>query len=331
MVQIYAKKMKFASFSQEKLIFICKFKKFSLSLYSKLTMHLRAYVHIYNRDILRHTSPIMNKKILLLPLAILAAMCFTGCSSVKQVYYFQDIDTMKMEPLRTDYGAVIKKDDELRIWITGPDKTVCEPYNLTTNSNGSGGYGGGDIGTSSGVNGSNGWLTYLVDPQGNIEFPILGKIHVEGMTRDSLSHYLQDTIGKDIKDVIAYVRIVNYKVIMLGETGAGVLNFNTERVTILQAIAQAGDLGMMAKRKNVMLIREVDGVPTKYNIDLTSARIFQEPYYYLQQNDVIYAPANSRKIHQATMSTAIWSFGVSLFGTATSVATLIMTLVRTYK
>lgn len=267
----------------------------------------------------------MKNKIHFFLSAVVVMLMMSSCSSVKDIHYFQDIDKLTMQPLSDDYGAVIKRDDQLVIVVSGPDKTVCAPYNLTLGEMSTGG------GYSS-ANPENATLTYLVDPSGNINFPTLGTIHVEGMTRNELAAYLQQEIGKDVRDPIVYVRIKNYKVTILGEVKSpGVKYFDSERVTIMQALGQAGDLALTAEREGILLIREIDGVPTHYRINLKSADIMNEPYYFLQQNDVIYVPANPRRIHQATMSTSIWSFGVSILSTTMSVATFVVTFISKSK
>ena len=114
-----------------------------------------------------------------------AVICLglAGCTSSKEIIYFQNIDDAELKPLSNDYEAVIKKDDRLTIVVSGPDKLVCAPYNLTLNEMSS-------TGGSLGTNPETATLSYLVDSNGDIDFPILGKIHVEGMTRNDLVNYL---------------------------------------------------------------------------------------------------------------------------------------------
>lgn len=226
----------------------------------------------------------------------------SGCTTSKKIIYFQNLDDANLKPLDTAYEAVIKKDDRLTIVVSGPDKFVCAPYNLTINemnSNGS---------VVTGGNPENSTLGYLVDSNGDIDFPILGKIHVEGMTRNQLVNYLTEEIGKDIKEPIVYVSFRNYKITVLGEVkNPGTYTFDSEKVNILQALGYAGDLNLTAKRQDILLLREVDGVLTHQRIDLREKDILQSPYFYLQQNDIIYVQPSATRVATATTAVSIWS------------------------
>ena len=246
-----------------------------------------------------------------------------SCATKKDILYFQNIEEVEPKAQTTQYEAVIKKDDRLTIVVSGPDKTVTAPYNLTL----------GEMSTTSGsgssTNPENATLTYLVDPEGNINFPILGTIHVEGMTRNQLVNYLQTEIGKDVKDPIVYVAIKNYKITVLGEVRSpGTYTMDSEKITILQALGRAGDLNLTAERDGILLIREENGVERHYNIDLKSADLLNSPYFYLQQNDVIYVPASASRVASATMATGIWSTALSSVTTTVSLVTLIVSLTK---
>ena len=230
----------------------------------------------------------------------------TSCTTSKKIIYFQNLDDAQLKPLNTEYEAVIKKDDRLTIVVSGPDKTVCAPYNLTINemsANGS---------VVTGGSPENSTLGYLVDADGNIDFPILGKIHVEGMTRNDLVNYLTQEIGKDIKEPVVYVSFRNYKITVLGEVQKpGTYTIDSEKINILQALGYAGDLSLTAKRDQVLLLREVDGVLTHHRIDLRDKEILESPYFYLQQNDVIYVLPSATRVASATTATGIWSVVLS--------------------
>ena len=242
--------------------------------------------------------------------------CF---ASYKDIVYFQDIDSRTLKPLLNEYEAIIKKDDRLAIVVSGSDKTVTAPYNLTltelTNS----------VGSSYGP--ENATLSYLVDPDGNIEFPILGKIHVEGMTRNALVQYLTKEIGKDVKDPIVYVNFKNFKFTVLGEVKApGTYTIDSEKINVLQALGRAGDLNLTAMREGILLIREIDGVQKHVKIDLKNSDLLESPYFYLQQNDVLYVPPSPTRVAQATAATGLWSSMLSTISSIISVVTLIVTL-----
>lgn len=244
-----------------------------------------------------------------------------SCATPKQILYFQNIDEAKLEKLENAYEAVIKKDDRLSIVVSGPDKSVCAPYNLTLGEI-SGTRGGG---YSGGTNPESSTLSYLVDPEGNITFPILGKIHVEGMTRNQLVQYLTDEIGKDVKDPIVYVSFKNYKITVLGEVRSpGTYTFDSEKTTVLQALGRAGDLNLTAKREGIILMREVNGEMKHYNIDLRDAHLLDSPYFYLQQNDALYVPPSSTRVFAGTTATGIWSVILTSVTTLLAVLSLVL-------
>lgn len=251
----------------------------------------------------------INKVFVIVALAFASA----SCASYKDILYFQDIEKSRLEDLTPEYEAVIKKDDRLSIVVSGPDKTVCAPYNLT-------------IGEGTSANPETATLSYLVDSEGYISFPILGRIHVEGMTRRQLSDYLTERIGVDVRDPIVSVNFKNYKVSVLGEVKTpGTYTMDSEKNNILQALSMAGDLNLTAKRDGILLLREVDGRMTYTKIDLKKSEILDSPYFYLQQNDVIYVPANASRVASANTATGVWSL---VFSSITTVMALVSFILK---
>lgn len=246
---------------------------------------------------------------------LLAVMAIaTCCATTRDITYFQDIDEIDLKPLSTEYEAVIKKDDRLSIVVSGPDKMVVAPYNLTLTD-----------GTSSSVDPERSTLAYLVDPNGDIDFPILGTIHVEGMTRNQLVEYLTVRIGRDVKDPIVYVSFRNYKITVLGEVhNPGTYYFDSEKISILQALGCAGDLLLTARREGILLIREEEGIQRHYPIDLRSAELLQSPNFYLKQNDVIVVPPSASRVASATTATGIWAVVLSSITTSLALISFIV-------
>lgn len=259
----------------------------------------------------------MRKSIALIGLGI--TMMLSACSAYKDIVYFQDIDEVQLKELTTAYEAIIKKDDILTIVVTGPDKSVVAPYNLTLGEVTNGGYA---------YDPERRTLGYLVDSQGNIEFPILGTIHVEGMTRNQLVKHLTRRIGADVKDPIVYVSFRNYKISVLGEVKSpGTYTMQSEKVNILQAISMAGDLNLTAKREGILLLREQNGKIEHYTIDLRSSKLMDSPYFFLQQNDVLYVPASPGRVATATNSTGVWTSIVASVSSTLAVVATILALV----
>lgn len=255
-------------------------------------------------------------KIRLWLVAVFAVLLVSeSCKSYKDIVYLQNIDEIQMNRLSNEYEAVIKKDDRLTIVVSGPDKSVIAPYNLTLSE------------MNNSTNPEQSTLSYLVDVNGFIEFPILGKIYVEGMTRSQLVDYLTKEIGKDVQNPIVYVSFKNYKITVLGEVNVpGTFTIDSEKINILQALGRAGDLKLTAERADILLIREVDGTQTHHKIDLKDAHLLDSPYFYLQQNDVIIVSPSPSRVKTATTPTGIWSVILSSITTAIAIITLIVKL-----
>lgn len=233
-------------------------------------------------------------------IGIIITMLLCSCASSKKVTYFQDIDEKQNLTAFHNYEPKIKKDDKLSIIVSGPNKDVVTPYNNEKN-------------------------TYIVDINGYINFPVLGKIEVEGLTLQQLSDKLTTEISKDVKNPIINASFMNYKITVLGEVRApGTYTMASERTTILQALGLAGDLTLGAKRSDVLLIREIDGSYKHIRIDLRKSEILSSPYFYLCQNDVIYvAPTSSRTFSGSSQSSFIPIITSSL-GLVVSLVALIL-------
>jgi len=254
-------------------------------------------------------------KKIFVPLLGIVILLLSGCATSKEILYFQDIEQTTPKEMQTKYETKIKKDDVLSIVVSGPDKIVVQPYNLSLSEGSS----------STSYNPENSLLKYTVDNEGCIDFPILGKIKVEGMTRSELVAYLTQEISKDVKDPIVYVKITNYKVTILGEVRSpGTYNVNTEKINVLEALGIAGDLLLTAQRDNIILIREIDGKQEHFKINLKNSSLLSSPYFYLQQNDVIYVPQSPSRVAQGTMATGLRSIIFSSITTIVTVVSLIL-------
>ena len=249
--------------------------------------------------------------------AISILLLADSCTTSKQILYFQDIDTAEIDRIVTDYEPVIKRDDILKIVVSGPDKLVVQPYNLTL----------GEVTAYGSTSPANSTLEYHVDKDGYIDFPVLGRIKVLGMTRQSLVEYLTDALKKEVYDPVVYVSFANFKITVLGEVkNPGTYNVTSERITILQALGMAGDLNLTARRDGIILIRDENGLNTHIKIDLKSSEILGSPYFYLQQNDVLYVPASPTRVATAT-TTPLWSTILSSVTTLMSVISVILSVI----
>ena len=212
------------------------------------------------------------KKILYL-LFISVLLLTTSCVSKKKIVYFQGIENQDMYVSDSTYEHRIEPDDIVSIKITSEANEAALPFNQVQSTSGQ----------------SPQTLGYLVDFQGFIEMPILGKIQVGGMKKSELKAHLSEKLSKYIQYPIIDIRISNFKVTVLGEVGApGTISFGSDRLTLPEALAQAGDFKIPANRQNVLVIRDESGVKKHYRIDLTSVEALNSPVYYLKQNDLVY-------------------------------------------
>lgn len=251
---------------------------------------------------------------------LLAFGALSGCTSSKDILYFQDIDSFDAKKIEAAYEPVIMKDDKLQIIISGPDKSVVAPYNFTLN----------DMNESRGVGTAQSIIPYLVDSQGYIDMPGLGRIKVEGMRRIDLVNYLTNRLTSQglIKDPVVSVSFLNFRVTVLGEVrNPGTYTVPSERVTVLQALGMAGDLLITADRNDIVIIRDVDGVQTHYSFDITKSDILNSPYFYMHQNDVIYVPQSATRIAQGTTATGLWSIILSSTTTLITVITFLISII----
>lgn len=222
---------------------------------------------------------------------------FSSCVNSKRVTYFNNVSTSEYPPTIEDLEPVIQENDILSISVTSLNPSATEMFNV---SNVSVTQSSTAMGTTLQASG------YLVDQEGFIRFPFLGKIKAEGMTKKTLREEITSQLveQKFLLEPIVDIRYLNYKVSVLGEVGnPSVLTIPNEKVTLLEALGLAGDLTIYARRDNVLLIREEDGVKKLIRIDLTTDDIFKSPYYHLKSNDIVYVEPNKSKIASTSRTT----------------------------
>ena len=215
-----------------------------------------------------------------------------SCGTKQDIVYFQDVDIVGSSNAIENYTPTIRTDDMLTITVSALDQDAARPFNLPMVAFSGD---GADIGRAT-------MQSYLVDSNGNIDFPVLGTIKLAGLSRIQATELIKDMLIDYIKNPIVIVRIINYKVTVLGEVaGPGSFTIQNERITILEALGLAGDMTINAERKNILVIREQDGKKTYYRIDITSETVFNSPAYYLAQNDVIYVEPNNSRVKSSTV------------------------------
>lgn len=221
-----------------------------------------------------------------------AVLAFTSCASRKELAYLNDLNTEKEAESKTKYEVRLQKDDLLSIIVSAENPEVTYPFNTP------------QIQVNYSVDGSQGSIkTYLIDKEGYIDFPVLGKVKLDNLTRLEANEKLTELVSKHIKNPSINLKILNYKVSVLGEVNKpGSFPIQSDRITLLEALSMAGDLTIYGKRDNLLIIREVNGKKNYTRIDITKSDFLESPYYYLSQNDVIIVEPNKTKINSSKYS-----------------------------
>ena len=222
-----------------------------------------------------------SKLVLFLALVVMA-MTTSSCVTAKKVRYLQDMPKEGV-PLNENLEATVCPYDELRIHVysNGDDNELVKPFNI-------GGVGGVGVG---------GYGGYLVDVYGNIQFPILGDIHVEGLTRLQLQDTIRTMLETNgyINNPLVMVRFMNFRVFFLTGEGGKVINITNERCTFLEALAMSGGLDLYTRRDRIGVMREVDGKRIIHYLDPRSVSVFDDEFFLLQQNDIIFTEVSPRR------------------------------------
>lgn len=249
----------------------------------------------------------------------------SSCRTPKDITYFQDIQNGTRIETAPVKEMTVQPDDRLAIMVHSKDPQLASLFNLQTSQQRA-------VGSQivNNGNGANQMPTYTVDTYGDIEFPVLGTLHIGGMTRPQVAEYIKKEIMQRnlVKDPTVIVDFYNRTVNVLGEVKApGKIDINRDRFTVLDAIAEAGDLTIDGRRTNVIVLRQEDGRQVAHTIDLTNAQATAaSPVYYLQQNDVIYVEPNDVRKRQTTSngSTVFTpAFWISILSFATTVVLLV--------
>ena len=236
----------------------------------------------------------------------IALLSATSCGTPKNVAYFQDLNNNPDTVITLQNRVItVKPTDKIYIGVKSKDPQITQLFNLTGGTSGSSAY-----------NMSQDAYYYTVDSKGDIDFPVVGKIQVAGLTREEIAEKVKKSLvdASLVKDPTITVSLSNLHYSMMGEVAKpGQYAIEEEKVTILDAISKAGDLTIQGKRNDVMVLRQENGHQKIYKINLCSGRdIFNSPAYYLQQNDVVYVTPNDTKKRSSTLngntvqSTGFW-------------------------
>ena len=256
---------------------------------------------------------------------ILGAIVLTACGTPKEIAYFQDMTADNSITLSEATVITVQPDDKISIIVNSRDPQLTQLFNLpyvTRYLSGS---------TSTYGSGNQGVSGYTVDSNGDIDFPILGKINVGGKTREQIAEQIKNELVQEdlVKDPVVTVEFMNLCISVLGEVNnPGRFDIDRDKMTVLDALSMAGDLTIYGNRTNILVMRQEGEVQKSYSLDLTSGGdIFSSPAYYLQQNDIVYVEPNKVRARQSTVngnnirSTSFW---LSLASLLTSVAILVL-------
>lgn len=255
-----------------------------------------------------------------------ALLALTSCGSGKNIAYFQNKMVDNPEMVDRHAGIVIEPKDMLSIVVSGRDPEIVSMFNLPVVTY--------QAGSETVMNANRNLIGYVVDNEGNIDFPILGKVNVKGMTRWQLAGHISKLLsdGGYLTDAVVSVEFMNFKVSVLGEVNSpGTYTIQGDKVTILQAISLARDLTIFGQRENVTVIREKEGERVMYELNLCDVSMFKSPAYYLQQNDIVYVQPSKVKARQSTTDdkslrlTSIILSGGSLMA---SIASILINVLR---
>lgn len=229
-----------------------------------------------------------------LVLSLASCGIFNPTKATRELVYFRDADSVKGEIYAGRYEPVIRKRDVLYIGVhSARNDSAARVYNLPNY------YAGGNSVTANNTS----TLGYMVDNEGQIEFPRLGKIQVEGLTKNQLILLLKERLKVELFDPVVTVRFTNFRVTVLGEVQhPSAFEVPDENISVLEAIGLAGDLTAYGRRDNILVIRDRDGKKEMGRIDLNSTTALSSPYYYLTQDDIVYIEPNKRKLPNTDQS-----------------------------
>ena len=249
-------------------------------------------------------------------------LLLSGCGSYKQVPYLQDLEALETsDTLPVMYDAKIMPKDLLTITVNTSDPEASAPFNLTVQTNNS-------ASSVHSITQQPSLQQYLVNNEGDIDFPVLGKLYVVGLRQSEVISLIEGKLQGQVVNPIVTMRFLNARVTVLGEVkNPGTYTLNNGRMTLLEALGIAGDLTQYASRRNVLVTRENNGKVEFARLDLRSDEVFTSPYFYLQQNDVVYVEPNSAST-SSNQSISLW---LSMVGTVASAATVVVSVLSITK
>lgn len=250
----------------------------------------------------------------------LIAPFLNSCVSYKNQIFFQGLSDTSYIASTKQPEPILQRGDQLSIMVYTPDPIASAFYNMPM---GGGQAGGMQMMNQVSQGGGGTIMGYLVNEDGNIIFPKLGKMNVLGMTQDALQDSIQNEILPYVKDAVVNVRLLNFRVTFINSNKASTVTILNNKTNILQFLGQVGGIEWMDKRDGVTLIRQVDSVRTVFRLNLADKSVFQSPAFYLQPNDVVYVEPNKRKFLETNAQL------INLFSGVLSALSITLVLINT--
>ncbi len=252
-------------------------------------------------------------------MVVIVVALFASCKTATNISYMQNLPSNIAVAVQEEHLIKLQPGDRLNIMVHSRDEDLVRIFNITTTS-------------SSGGTGMQIKAYYTVDSQGNIDFPTLGLIPVQGKTRQEVANEIKYRLlsGSLVRDAVVTVEYADMGFYALGEIGTkGRVPITRDKVTILEAIAEAGDLTIDGKRENVTVLRTENGVQTPYTVNLCDAQsIYSSPVYYIKQNDIIYVEPSQKKANESTPTSNLFSTPGFWMGLASFAITIVNFLVK---
>jgi polysaccharide export outer membrane protein len=247
----------------------------------------------------------------LLLFSIIAVLFLSSCASKKEVVYFQNTGSFETIVDKNSFTPKFKVDDLVSIHVSTLNSEASAPFNLFRGA------------SEGGIRPEQ--VDYLIDKSGEIDFPVIGKVKISGLSAEEVRVLLRQKLNDYLKDPIINIRLKNFTVTILGEVNRpGTYPISGERITILEALGYAGDLTVKGIRENVMVIRDFDGTKVYTRLDLTKKEAMSSPVFYLTQNDVVYVEPNKSAITASSLDNRA-TIAVSIASVLITSAALLLT------
>jgi len=263
------------------------------------------------------------RRVIYLIAALQVLLLFAGCASSRKVVYMQDVSSGIRREGIVQVPVTVQPEDKISIVVNSKNPELADMFNLPIMTH--------RVGQAINSGNYNQQVSsYTVDSNGNIDFPLLGELHVAGLRHEKIASYIKNELVRKslVRDAVVIVEFMNMGVSVLGEVNRpGRFSIDRDHLTLLDAISMAGDLTIYGKRENVLVVRRENGAETYHRVNLCESKsLHTSPVYYLRQNDIVYVEPNDVRARQSTLNgnnVRTASFWMSLASLLTTLGVLI--------